>query len=332
MAHDCNLNGWTGAAALCTFRATEAHSRRASMADITAADFTALCGHGPVASQIQTIEANRRGALSRFWMTVAGGGAGTLVLALLLGSVSPTLGVIAFLGGAMVTYIVASGPLHEAAGAIKLPTLQALAAQAGMTYTPAGFEPPVMGEAYPSIFSSFVNTATYSDLFYGQGADGRHFAIYEAILSQRTGRHTNILFNGQVYAFQRRRTQTGQVAVVPDQGIFNFFKPLGGFSRLPVDPDPEFDRQFEVYTTNVGDARAVLGSAALRMTLMQLRAGGKVFAYFGPTDVLVAIAGGNHFEPGSMFQSKSGEERVRLMFNDVCGSLDTVKRLLAVID
>jgi phosphohistidine swiveling domain-containing protein len=112
---------------------------------------------------------------------------------------------------------------------------------------------------------------------------------YEASLSQRSGRHTTQLFSGQVYAFQRRRTQTGQIAVVPDAGIFNFFKPLGGFDRMPVDPDPEFDRQFEVYTTNVADARMVLGSAALRVTLMQLRSIGKVFAYFGPSDVLIAV-------------------------------------------
>lgn len=302
------------------------------MTDITASDFTALCSHGPVASQIQTIEANRKAALSRFWMTVAAGAALTLVLAFLIGSASTTFGFIAFFGGAVVTFIVASGPLRRAADAIKLPTLEALAAQAGMTYTPAGFEPPVMGEAYRSIFSSFVNSASYSDLFYGQGPDGRHFAVYEATLTQRTGRHSTQLFSGQVYAFQRRQAQSGQVAVVPDQGILNFFKPLGGFSRMPVDPDPEFDRQFEVYATNVGEARMVLGSAALRMTLMQLRSVGRVFAYFGPTDVLIAIAGGDRFEPGSMFQSKSGEERVRLMFNDVCASLDIVKKLQSVID
>jgi hypothetical protein len=302
------------------------------MADITAADFTALCSHGPVASQIQTIETNRKAALSRFWITVAIGAALTLVLAFVLGQAAVVLGVIAFLGGAIATYIVASGPLHKAASDIKLPTLQALAAQAGMTYTPAGFDPPVMGEAYASVFSSFVNGANYTDLFYGQGTDGRHFAIYEASLTQRTGRHTTTIFTGQVYAFQRRRTQTGQTAVVPDQGIFNVFKPLGGYDRMPVDPDPEFDRQFEVYTTNVAEARMALGSTALRMTLMQLRGGGKVYAYFGPTDVLIGIAGGNRFEPGSMFQSRSGEERVRLMFNDVCASLDIVKRLQAVID
>lgn len=302
------------------------------MSNMTTADFAALCNHGPVASQIQTIEASRRAALSRFWTTVGIGLVLTILLAFLLGSVSPTFGFIAFFGGAVVTFIVASGPLDKAAKAIKLPTLEALAAQAGMSYTPAGFDPPVMGEAYRSIFSSFVNGATYSDLFYGQGADGRRFAIYEATLTQRTGRNTVQLFSGQVYAFQRRRTQTGQVAVVPDQGIFNFFKPLGGFERMPVEPDPEFDRKFEVYTTNVADARTVLGSAALRMTLMQLRSKGKVYAYFGPEDVLVAIAGGNHFEPGSMFKSKSGEERVRLMFNDVCSSLEVVKQLQSVID
>ncbi len=55
-------------------------------------------------------------------------------------------------------------------------------------------------------------------------------------------------------------------------------------------------------------------------------------AYVGPGDALVAIPGRNRFEPGSMFRSRSGEQRVRFMFDDLCASLATLRSLKASLD
>ena len=73
----------------------------------------------------------------------------------------------------------------------------------------------------------------------------------------------------------------------------------------------------------------LFGSMALRGLLLRLRESGRIFAYVGPEDVLVAITGKDRFEPGSMFRSKGGEERVRLMFDDVCASLGILRELKA---
>jgi hypothetical protein len=73
----------------------------------------------------------------------------------------------------------------------------------------------------------------------------------------------------------------------------------------------------------------LFGSLTLRALLLRLRENGRIFAYIGPEDVLVAITGKNRFEPGSMFRSRGGEERVKLMFDDVCASLQILNELKA---
>jgi hypothetical protein len=46
-----------------------------------------------------------------------------------------------------------------------------------------------------------------------------------------------------------------------------------------------------------------------------------------PAGVLIAVAGGNLFEPGNMFRSISGTDRVRRMFEEVNASLAILERL-----
>jgi len=75
----------------------------------------------------------------------------------------------------------------------------------------------------------------------------------------------------------------------------------------------------------------LLGADA-RRKFLEWRLGGRVLAYVGPEDILVAIPGKNRFEPGSMFRARSGEERVRQMFDEVCASLATLKSLRESLD
>jgi hypothetical protein len=302
------------------------------MAEFTASHFADLCSQGPVKEQITTIEDRRSRAVARFWKVLALGTVAALILAFLAGSLfNGAVGWILFLVSMVGLFIYAWNPLAAAAEAIKRPTLEAIAAQGGMTYMPAGFEPPVLGQAKRALFGSWLSHSGFTDLLYGTDGEGRNFAVYEGTLSQGHGKHKAQVFSGQFYGFQRRRTQQGEIVAVPDRGLFNFFKPSGGFQRMRFESDPEFEKKFEVYATEAAEAEMLFGSMTLRRTLLELRESGRIFLYVGPTDVLAAVTGPNRFEPGSMFKAKGGEERVRLMFSDVCASLDILKRLQAVL-
>ena len=118
-------------------------------------------------------------------------------------------------------------------------------------------------------------------------------------------------------------------SIVPDRGLFNFFKPAGGLQRVKLESDPEFEKKFEVYATGEMEARQLLFDTAFRQRLLALREDGRVFVYLGATDALVAATGWDRFEPGSMLRSKPGDERVRSMVEDVCATLATLRALKA---
>ena len=295
------------------------------MTELTASHFADLCRKGPVQAQIQTIESSRKAALGKFWLyLLAGIGAGILLWVLVGGEIGAVLFVLALIGGFIAAWI----PLAKASESIKHPVLHSLAEQGGMTYVPHGFDPPVFAEAHKPLFGSWLSSSTFSDLFYGEDPDGLRYAIYEATLMRGHGRHRHQVFTGQIYAFQRRRRQSGAIVAVPDKGLFNFFKPAGGFDRVKFEADPAFEKKFEVYADHPHEASLMFGNPALRHSLMQLRETSKrILVFVGPEDALIAVWGKNKFEPGSMFRSRGGEERVRLMFDDVCASLEVMSGL-----
>lgn len=102
--------------------------------------------------------------------------------------------------------------------------------------------------------------------------------------------------------------------------------------RVRVSGDDEFERNFEVYATDPAEAAQLLSDGALRSRLLDLRLAGKVFVYAGPQEALVAAGGQDRFEPGDMTDSLIGEERVRLMFDDVCESLALLRELKARLE
>jgi len=299
------------------------------MVEFTASHFNDLCSQGPVQSQIQTIEGSRKAAMSKFWLFLLGGLAVAVVVGMI--AASAFTGPVGITAGFMVlvfAFIFSWLPLAKTAESIKHPVLHTLAAQGGMTFVPNGFDPPVFAEATKPLFGSWLSSASFTDLFYGQDPDGHRFAFYEATLMRGHGKHRHQVFTGQIYAFQRRRSQQGAVVAVPDRGFFNFWKPSGGFDRVKFENDPAFEQKFEIYATDPAEAMALFGSASTRHLLLQLRdTGSRVLAYIGPNDALVAVWGKNRFEPGSMFKSHGGQERVRLMFDDVCASLQVLNGL-----
>lgn len=301
------------------------------MIDFSEDQFRDLC-RGRVGEEISGLEQKRASALRYFWLVLVVGLALTGVAAWwAIGAGQLVLGVIGASVLAMATMGLAVWPLGRISRDLKLPFLDGLAAQGGMTYVAHGFEPPVYAEARNALFGSWLTTQTFTDLFQGIDADGRRFAIYEATLSRQSGKSIHIVFSGQVYAFQRRARSGGRIVVVPDRGIFNFFKPEHGMARVAFAGDPDFEKKFEVYATEPAAAQMRLGSEA-RRKFLEWRLGGKVLVYIGPEDVLVAITGKNRFEVGSLFRSRPGQERVRTMFDEVRASLATLRSVKASLD
>lgn len=302
------------------------------MIDFTDEQYRELCRTGRVRMEIESIEEKRRAALRRFWAILLACLAVTALLSAAAVAAERGVWVLAILVmGLILGFVFAFLPLAKVGREFKQPVLAALAHQTGLHYDTDGFEPPVYGEARGPLFGRYLSGERFSDLFWGTDEAGRRFAVYEARLTRRSGKSTHVVFTGQIYAFQRgRRAAAGPVLVVPDRGFFNFFRPTGGLERVTFD-DQEFENRFEVYAAAPHEALALLGTG-LRRQFLAWRQNGRVLAWIGAEDVLIAIPGKDRFEPGSMFRGSSGEERVRLMFDDLRGSLATLRTLRASLD
>ncbi len=300
------------------------------MIEFTAQHFEELCTSDPVRTQLGSLESNRKSALRKFWTRLIGGAVLAIAIAVSLFSsgwdtVAWILGVVVFVF-AIISAIV---PITKAGEDLKHPVLETLAGKGGLDYLPDGFDPPVYPEARSALFGNWLSRETFSDLFHGKDPEDRNFAVYEALLQRKQGKSTTTVFRGQAYAFQRRSKRDGVTVVVPDRGLFNFFKPQRGMERVKIESDPEFEKKFEVYSTAPLEAKQLLFSSDLRRRLLELSQAGRVFVYIGPEDALVAAAGKDRFEAGSMFRARSGEERARSMFDDVCAAMATLRGLRA---
>lgn len=297
------------------------------MTDVGADQYRDICRAGPVALELAAFNQQRADALRRFWMFMVAG----IVLAALILWFAAGRGQFAFgFIGALIAFVVGTSlafiPLGRAGNALKRPALDAIAGKNGLTCMADGFDPPVYGQARPALFGNWLSGQTFTDLFFGTDPDGKRYAVYEARLTRRSGKSTVVVFAGQVYAWQRRASAGGEIVIVPDRGIFNFFKPVSGMERVAFDDDPEFDGKFEVYAFEPAQAR-MLVDADLRRALRELRQAGRVFVYIGAEDVLIAASGRDRFEAGSLFRAIPGEERVKHMVEEVAPSFATLDRL-----
>lgn len=299
------------------------------MTDFTTEHFEEICNSEAVKTQIETVETVRAAAVKQFWMILVGGLAATLAITVVASMVEPMVGGIAFFIGIVATFIFCLRPIDKVRKGLKQPMLEALAGRGGMQYAAAGFEPPFYMGARKALFGAWLSDQTFTDLFRGEDEHGRPFAFYEAHLEQGSGKNKSTVFQGQMYGFATSGGGQDAIVIVPDRGMFNFFKPGKGMERIKFESHPEFEKRFEVYAANPSKAMGVLGSQQLRERLLALRGKGKLFAYVDGDEALFAITGKDRFEPGSMFKATDGQQRARLMFDDVCGSVALLKELRA---
>ena len=155
---------------------------------------------------------------------------------------------------------------------------------------------------------------------------GVEFEFFEAHLEDkrtttdskgRTRTRWVTVFNGQCLRFKFHKDFLGETLVTRDSGIFNIFGRGGDFERVKLE-SPQFERAFEVYSTDQVEARYIL-TPDLMQRLIQLektfRGAGLRCAFVGG-ELLVALEGGDLFEPGSMFTPLDNPDRVRELLDD----------------
>jgi hypothetical protein len=299
-----------------------------AMIELGASHFKELCAHETVRERLGALEGERRAALRQFWKRGAIGlvlSAAALYTLFATGWHTTAIPVALLM--LFATVIVAALPLMEAGEALKHPVLEELARRCGMEYLAEGFDPPAYGGARRLLFGSSLSSETFTDLFHGADEEGRGFAVYEACLQRRVGKNTVTVFSGLLFAIQRRPGLEGISVAIPDRKILNFFKPASDMERVRIEEDEPFEKRFEIYATVPAEARSLF-SPLLRARLLEMRGKGRIFVYVSPDEVLLAAWDtSNRFEPGSMFRSRPGEERVKGMFDEVAASLTTLRAL-----
>ena len=290
---------------------------------MSATDFDALCD-GPLSGALAGLEATRSKAVKRFWITLGV----ALLLAVLvffvpLGlEVQLVLAVILVIGG----FIFASMPLDKAGKGLKQPVLEAVCSARGMSYTADKF----IGDGYEGLHPVFgkPTTRVFTDRFAGE-ENGRPFAFYEANLVTGSGKSRQEIFNGMVFTATRGTGLVGETIVAPDRGLLNFFKPGKGMERVKFD-DAEFEKYFEIYSTQPDEARGLLNPIAQAKLKEWRGKKGKLYARIAGDQVAIAFheTGKNRFEPGPMLKATPGRERVRGICADVDRSLEQLRDIV----
>lgn len=155
---------------------------------------------------------------------------------------------------------------------------------------------------------------------------GVQFEFFESHLEQRrTTRDQNgrtrtrwvTSFRGQCLRFRFHKQFHSRTLVLRDAGILNRFGGGSGLERARLE-SPSFEKAFEVYTNDQVEARFLLTpDLMLRLTeLEKVFHGGALRCAFIDGEMLVALEGGDLFEPGSMFTPLDNPDRIRELLDD----------------
>lgn len=289
-------------------------------AEMSSTDVDALCD-GPLAPLLAGLEQTRKKAVGRYQLGL-GITAVLVVLAFLIPGPLAMKLVVAFFVG-LIGWVVSGLGLDKVSKGLKDPAYAAICEARGMTFSGTGFQP----DGYEGLSKLFgqPNSRNFSDRFAGE-EEGRPYAFYEAALVKGSGKSRREVFNGLIVATRRRSGLAGETVVAPDKGLFNFFTPGGGMQRVKFEDDPEFEKKFEVYSTNPDEARGLINPVS-RAKLQELRqSNSAVTVHFVADMVCVALHDRkNRFEAGPMMKSVPGRERIRAMIDDLDRALDQMR-------
>jgi len=216
-------------------------------------------------------------------------------------------------------------PLNQLGKRAKKMITDQVAAQFAMHFDPAPGPQDSIVELRAAGLVPEWDRAAFEDRLTGE-RHGVSFEFFEAQLKERrrttdsrgrTRMRWVTVFDGQCLRFRFHKDFLGRTLVMRDAGLFNLFGGRNGLERVKLESSV-FEQAFEVYGSDQVEARFLL-TPDLMQRLIELEKvfrGGKLRCAFQNSDLLIALEGGDLFEPGSMFTPLDNPDRVRELLDD----------------
>jgi hypothetical protein len=232
------------------------------------------------------------------------------------------LGVITAGGG----YVWGSIDINRLAKETKLMLIEPVSAEFGMHYNLAPAPPEVMPRfRWLGLVPSW-DRASYQDNLSGTRGDAP-FEFFEAHLEEkrtttdgkgRTRTTWVTVFKGQCLAVKFHKEFNGITKVYRDMGAFNWVAKLGVKEPRVRLEDPVFEKAFEVYGSDQIEARFILTPDFMERLIGLERTfqGKQLRCAFSGGEMLLAVAGKDLLEAGSMNRRMDDLVRVREMLQD----------------
>ncbi len=292
-----------------------------------------------IAPHFEANEAGRLAAVQiftrRMWMAA---GVATLLL-LVVGLLFREWGLAIGLGvvGLGIGWAWAYHPLSKVGVTLKRQYCSAIAEAMGARFEIAPLERPAFERMQALKLAPRFDRSKFEDRFTGS-YKGASFDLYEADLERRSTdskgrtRYTTV-FRGQLVRLHFPRDFLGVTIVRRDAGVFNVFG--GGenngrkLERVRL-VDSTFEKAFEVWGTDQVEARYLLHPVMMeRLIELETRLHGKrIRCAFEGGDLLVAVEGGNLFEPGDLFKPLVDQSRARRIVNELAGVFAVMDQVL----
>lgn len=276
----------------------------------------------------------RQAAVSSFKTRLLLGSLGVIAVGagVYLWAHQPTAGLVAAFMAAVLACIWAYQPLANVGKKLKREYCAAIAAAMGATFKLDGFEPPAFDRLRELNLAPRATRSHFEDWFSGTYRDAS-FDLYEAHLEQRrsNGKSTHYVtvFRGQLMRLRFPRAFLGVTIVRRDAGVFNGLGGGRGLQRVRLD-DPQFERAFEVWGNDQVEARYLLHPVMMERLLELERAlrGKRLRCAFQDGDLLIAVEGGNLFEPGDLFKPLVDPARARRIVDEVSSVMRVMEQVL----
>lgn len=248
---------------------------------------------------------------------------------------APTLFFTLFVG--VIGYAIAYSPLAALGKKLKSEYCTAIAEAMNATFQAEGFAPPAFERIKSLSLVPGYDRSSFEDLFEGAYKNSS-FELYEAHLKQRRrdskGRtHYSTVFRGQLIRMHFPRDFLGVTIVRRDAGVFNVFG--GGnhggrkLERVRL-VDPEFEKAFEVWGTDQVEARYLLHPVMMQrlVDLETALRGKRLRCAFEGGELLVAVEGGNLFEPGDLFKPLADPARARRIVDEIASVVRVMDQVI----
>lgn len=240
---------------------------------------------------------------------------------------------IALLMCGLLTYGIAYAPLAAVGKRLKQAYCAAIADAMGARFTMGAFAPPALDRLSHLRLLPDYTRSSFEDLFSG-AYKACAFDLYEANLEQRhtdsKGRtYYSTVFRGQLVRMHFPRKFLGVTVVRRDMGIFNGLGGGLGLEKVGLE-DPKFEKAFEVWGSDQVEARYILHPVLMQRLLdLETTYKGKgLRCAFEEGDMLVAIEGGNLFEPGDLFTPLDDPKRARRIVDEIAGVMKVMDQVI----